>query len=390
MEKRPSESWKLLYNCMSKKKILIVSRTIFPRRAPRAYRATELAIQLAKYGHDVSLYGVLGDYDYKSFEEQHRLKVKNVGKMRFATLNCQGETKNNLVTKLLTKVFRRLLDFPDIELMFKLPAVVKKEENVDLIITIAKPYSLHWGAALAKKIFPKKFPKVWIADCGDPYMGTLFQKPPFYFSYLEKWTFRKADFITIPFAGALEGYFSEFHNKIHVIPQGFNFDEVEEITEQKSEPNTTLTFAYAGTFYKDIRDPSLFLDYLSTLSTDFKFILYTHSKEILSPFLHRLRGKIEIRSYIPRIELLKVLHTVDFVVNFENGTSLQSPSKLIDYALIKKPILSLNSSSLEKELIDSFFRKDYRSSLEIDDIEQYNIKNVAMEFLNLAESKQPH
>ncbi|MBK6729403.1 MAG: hypothetical protein IPG60_00030 [Bacteroidetes bacterium] len=37
---------------------------------------------------------------------------------------------------------------------------------------------------------------------------------------------RKADFISIPTKGSIDGYYPEFHSKIRIIPQGFNFDEV--------------------------------------------------------------------------------------------------------------------------------------------------------------------
>ena len=38
---------------MDKKKILIVGRTFFPEQSPRSFRTTELAIELAKQGHEV-------------------------------------------------------------------------------------------------------------------------------------------------------------------------------------------------------------------------------------------------------------------------------------------------------------------------------------------------
>ena len=60
------------------KKILIISEHIFPKQTPRAYRATELAIQLAKVGYQVTLCAVLGSYDYADFQKKHNLRVKNL------------------------------------------------------------------------------------------------------------------------------------------------------------------------------------------------------------------------------------------------------------------------------------------------------------------------
>lgn len=351
---------------------------------PRALRATELAKQFAVMGHDVTVYAALGSYDYTSFQLENNFKVENIGKMYFLLSNSDGTVTANIFKRILHKLFKRGLEFPTIELMPKIPLILKKNSEIDLLITIAAPFTIHWGAAMAKTLSPEKFPKVWLADCGDPYMGNKFEKHYFYFKFIEKWFSRKADYIIVPVEGAIKAYYKEFHSKIRVIPQGFNFDSVP-LGKIRSQ-NNVITFGYAGTFYKDIRDPSLFLEYLCSLDSNFKFILYTKNKNILSPYLNQLKDKMEIRDYVPRKQLLKALSTMDFVVNFENGTDVQSPSKLIDYALINKPILSVNSKILDEENINKFLSKDYSGQLFIDNIDKYNIKNVAREFIKLSET----
>ena len=47
-----------------KMKVVIISQHIFPMQTPRAHRTTELIIELAKRGYDVTVYAVLGKYDY--------------------------------------------------------------------------------------------------------------------------------------------------------------------------------------------------------------------------------------------------------------------------------------------------------------------------------------
>ena len=368
---------------MEPKKILIIARAIYPAQFPRAYRATELATELARQGHEVILYALLGKYDYSLFEKDHNLKVKNIGNMWFATLNSDGTGRRNFIDKVLSKIFNRLIDFPDIELMFRIPAILRKEANIDFLISVAKPFTIHWGCALAKTISPANFPKVWAADCGDPYMGNRVTKksPLFYFKYIEKWFCRKTDHIVIPIKEAIEGYYPEFKSKITVIPQGFNFDNLD--IDIGPPHNKILTFSYSGIFYKGFRDPSMFLEYLCNIKKDFKFVIFTHDQSLLEPFKSRLKGKIEIRPYIPRHELLKILSKMDFLVNFENGTSVHSPSKLIDYALTKRPILSINNTILPLEIINDFFERNYNAKYIIEDIERYNIKFIAHNFLDL-------
>src|SRR5699024_10525534 len=136
----------------------------------------------------------------------------------------------------------------------------------------------------------------------------------------------------------------------------FNFEEVE--ISPKLE-NEVITFIYAGGFYENIRDPRPFLDYISTLDVDFRFVVYTKGKSLLKGYEDKLKGKLIVKDYIPRLDIIKVMSQADFLVNFENGTAVQSPSKLIDYALSQRPILSIDSLNPDKSKVDEFFNKNY-------------------------------
>ena len=98
----------------------------------------------------------------------------------------------------------------------------------------------------------------------------------------------------------------------------------------------------------------------------------------------KLRNKIQLKNYIPREELLKELGKYDFLINFEN-VELPGllPSKLIDYAIADRPILSLNTSDLNTQLISDFFKGNYEKSLLINNLENYQINNVAQRFVDL-------
>jgi hypothetical protein len=364
---------------MDKKRILIISAAIYPRNTPRAHRATELAKEFARKGHNVTLYAVLGNYDYSNFINKYNVKVKNIGRMFFYPVNSDGEIKQTFLLRILTRLFKRFIEFPDIELFFKISNVLRKEKEVDLLITNAIPHTLHWGAALYKTRKPMHFPKTWIADCGDPYMGNVFHQPYFYFKYIEKWFCKKADYISVPFEGAKKAYYPEFHYKIITIPQGFNYDDIE--INNGAPNNPVPTFLYAGAFYKDNRDPSLFLQHLCKIRSAFKFIIYTRNAEIIKPFVEKLGEKIEIRNYIPRSELLKVMSRMDFLINFDNNSELQLPSKLIDYAITNRPILSIRSNTIPQKMIDDFLSGNYSGQLLVKNIEQYDIKNIAAKFL---------
>lgn len=360
-------------------KILIIAHVIYPFQSPRSFRATELAKEFALAGNDVTIYGNNGDFNYKDFETTHSLKVKGYKKLFFVKKNSSKEEKYNLFEKILIKLFRRRLQYPNVEYLFSIKDSLKNEKEFDLLISIGAPHSIHWGVAWALRENPD-LTRIWVADCGDPFMGNKFENPPFYFKYLEKWFCKKVDHITVPIEQAKYAYYEEFRNKITIIPQGFCFDNV--MLYEGPLDNEIPTFAFAGNLYKDRRDPALFLEFLVSLQTNFKFILYTSSLQLIAPFKNRLGIKLETKPYIPRHELLFELSKMNFLVNIENIDKEQSPSKLIDYALTKRPILSVGSNQINKLVIQEFLNGNYSNAKKIN-LEPYDIKNVTKQFLDL-------
>ncbi len=366
-------------------KIVIISRCIYPAIAPRPFRATELAKYFAKQGHEVFLYAVLGEYDYREFEEETGIKVRSLGKMHFATLNSDGYVRNSFSDRLLKRVFGRIAEFPDIELSWKTKNIVKGLLDVDLLITVAIPYPIHWGAAWAKKKFPTSFPKVWVSDCGDPYTGNSVRNThPKYFQKIEDYWGEQTDYIAVPLEEAKKAYSEKIQNKIRVIPQGFDFSNTR--IDKDFNGNLIPRFAYAGAIYPGYRDPSRFLRYLCEMvDRPFEFVVYTKGKSFFERYKSVLGDKLTLRDYVPREQLLWELSQMDFLVNIKNNSSVQSPSKLIDYYLTNRPIIDITTDFNESVIVEEFLNGNYVHQHIKTDISQYDICNVGRQFLNLVE-----
>ncbi|SEF89259.1 glycosyltransferase family protein [Sphingobacterium lactis] len=377
-----------------KKRILIISSVFYPVNSPRSNRTVELAKEFARQGHDVTVYAQLGSYDYSSFEKDNNVKVKNLGKNPFSNFNSDiGQiNKQSLITKIGKKLLGRALEFPDIGVLSLVNKALITETkadlpNIDLLITIAVPYPIHWGTAKFREKFPEKLQNTtWVADCGDPYMGNPFVKKPFYFKYVEKWFCRYADFLSIPINDAKDAYYPEFQHKIKIIPQGFEIGN--EDYSINFVGNRVPTFIYAGTFYKDKRDPRPLLEYLIKKGVRFKFKIYTKTKHLLLPYIDSLGDCLEINDYLPREQLLVEMSKADFLLNIENNSNLQSPSKLIDYGLVKRPILNIKSNgNLNESIVDEFLEGIYINGIIIDDISEFDIRVVSKRFLDLISNK---
>ena len=373
-------------------KIIILSGMIFPQNSPRSFRATELACGFAKQGNDVTLYSVLGDYDYSSFEKETGVQVKGMGSSPFGNLNSDNEFLSDsklfwAFKGVLTRLFYNIIDYPRVEFFFKTIRVLKSESNFDYLITVAHPFGLHWGAAYFKKYISKNKFKVWTSDCGDPFMGDPdVNRKKVFLEPIEKFWCGLTDFITIPVKAAKTGYYKEFWDKINIIPQGIDFKKAKLLKYKK---NDIPTFLYSGVVYPGMRDPSIFLEYLCKIQQNFKLIVYVPDDAIFGEFKERLGDKLEIRNYIPRLDLIKILSSMDFILNFKNTSEVQQPSKLIDYGLSKRPIIEISSLFSEKEKIvfEQFLREDYQFQREIDDFSQFEITNVCDKFIELYEQR---
>ncbi|WP_294819450.1 hypothetical protein [uncultured Flavobacterium sp.] len=372
---------------MGNKKILVVSRSFYPENSPRSFRTTELVKQFARDGHDVTLITFKNDKEHVAFEKEHNVTIKDLGKLKYKAVDIE---KGSKYVKAFKRVARRVLEmvfeYPGIELMHLVKKALKNESGYDLMVSIAVPHPVHWGVAAARS---KSHPiaKTWIADCGDPYSGAgkkfLKEKS----AYLQKKAInalKQADYITVPFDGAVNAYDESLRNKIVIIPQGFNIEGVDVFKGPVANPVTTL--GYAGSFIPGRRDPRPFIDHLLSKGFEFKFVIYTRSHELFGAYKDIMGTKLEIKSYIPREELLFELSRMDFLVNFDNRNEIQLPSKLIDYALTTRPILNIDAYDINEKAVGEFFGGNYASALAVNAAD-YDIKTVAGKFIKLAEQR---
>lgn len=368
------------------KKFLIITEGFYPVQSPRSFRATELAKELCRQGHEVSVMAPERP-NMEPLLSAYPIKFISLGKITWVLPSIKGMGKiGALFNKVTTRLLVWLFEYPMIELYFKTKKKLRDEHNkYDAVISVAVPYPIHWGVAAAwSNNKEKNVAPIWIADCGDPYClqeNDTF-KTPFYFTWVEKWFSRKTNFITVPTQNSVKGYFPEFHSKIKVIPQGFKFEDVQLYTGEL--PKEKIVFGYAGMFIPGRRDPSEFLEYINNLPDNYnvEFHVYTINPQFVTPFI-KDNDRIILKDLVSRETLLFELSKMNFVVNFENVGSTQTPSKLIDYLIINKPVLSVRYGDLKPAVINEFLNGNYIHKMELPDKERYRIQNVTNQFLEL-------
>lgn len=370
------------------RKILIVSNFFYPEITPRAFRVFELAKEFCRQGNHVTL--ILPN---KEIYHKQKISIENLN-IKFASSELAKEIKKDDVIlkeqKLKNLILKPLKQFVKYfypkELFLTYDKGITKtlatlEQNYDILISIAQPISIHLSVIIAKSKnkYLKKIAKSY-AEFSDPLFSGSYSKVfPIYhlLGYFFSYHFK---YFSIPTKNSVK-YFSVFktQSRIKVIPQGFNFDDIKIGNNMSSKKPI---FAYAGSFYPKLRNPRFFFEYLTSLNYDFDFIIYTKTpfvEKMIDSQFPLLANKIIFKEYIPREKLIFKLSEVDFLINFNNENSLMVPSKLIDYALSKRPILSFNSKSFDKLQFEAFLSSDYSTSTIID-VNNFSIKNIAKIF----------
>ena len=344
--------------------------------SPRAFRIKELAYELAQRGHNVDV--VVGSenriiYGFnKSYKEDSKLKEKEAPKER-----------NPLIQKVHTtaaSVYHYFFGFrSDRKTFFKVKKTLTNCTDYDVVIGVAAPFYTLMVVAASRFRPDTRI----IFDSGDPFYGNNEKLAP-YWKTIQRKVFLKTDYLCLPTEYAVKAYRDYIdEKKIRIIPQGFDLDQFELAEYKKGD---IPVFAYAGRFYQDLRNPVDFFKYLKELETDYRFYIYTNTDDKafkeLKPYIDALEERVVVVDFVPRDECIKRLSEVDFIINFENTTSFQVPSKLMDYGIAGRPVLSIPAGKFNPEKLNEFLVGDYSHKVDID-ISIYDIKKVASQFEEL-------
>ena len=369
---------------MDKKSILVICNSFWPDINPRSFRATELVKEFCRQSHGVWVMKPNITENQRSFARDHGFQFVELGSFKREPLVKSKGRFSQLLGRLVNRLAQLFFEYPDIKLYFLVRKSIQSTKlKVDVCISIAVPYPIHWGTAAG--LDKNKIANTWVADCGDPFMGDESDsfRHPFYFKYVEKYFCHRADYLTVPNSQSHKGYYKVFWNKIKVIPQGFNFSEV--VLSKEKHEYRCPAFGYAGGVIPNYREPFDFLEHLCTIDKDFRFIVYSANYKYFESYKEKLGERLVIHRPTDRLIVLHEFSQLDFVVNFNNKGKKQTASKLIDYYIIKKPILNIEFRGFDANDFDKFYKGDYINQYLIDNPEQYNIQTVINDFLLLCE-----
>ena len=372
--------------------VVIISSFFYPVIQPRSFRATELAKEFARKGNRVSIItmNTVEGFDYEKYEHEYGISINHLNIFKGdGTAAAAGNNQSvSYLRKKILSLVRYLFCGYMIKYAYQIHKALLQQEcmrDADMVIALSTPFCIHWG--LAKYIKSKGKHFVSIADSGDPFYYSKQWNLAIWFKYIEKNVYKKMDFLTIPTANAIPLYSPLIpEKKIKIIPQGFN---MRNLNLYKGDLGDRLKMAYAGVFYWDIRNPEFLFKYLDKCKKDYELHLYMRYhdaklEEVLNSYPN-LKSRIIINYNVPHDDLIYELSKMHFLVNIENLSNTQMPSKLIDYGMTGGPILSCNELNYSESVLDEFMNGDY-SGKYIVNIDDYNIEKIVDHFVDLYSS----
>jgi len=352
--------------------------------------------------------------------------------VKISSASADNSLKAKLYNKILSFIRNSLnttIDHMSIKNYTKkaIKYIKKNPAPFDVVLSSFEPFSAHLIGGRIKELNPLAF---WIADFRDPVLtpGTPKKYIKYFESYINKVS-KTADVFTGVSDACIKVFKEKCKNRLFTICNGFDRDDLKNITPNKSEK---LTFTYTGQLYRGQRDLGIILKAINELITDKSIdknnilICYAGNSEIV--FKQQI-GKYNLSEmsnsfgFIDRRESLQLQlsSSILLLASWNNiGDTGVVTGKFLEYLMINKPIICAVAGNLAdsqlKEMITeanngvvweeandaidypilkSYILEQYNRFMNnetllfnpnMEYIEQYNYTNITRQFINLIEN----
>lgn len=343
---------------------MVISYWYYPENVARAFHVKGIVSSLIQEGYHVDLVIPRNNmYQEIDARESDNITVHQVKpgillhkeKNRWdVNKNILNNSQSNFLIKGLKKLYDVLV-WPDrtVEWAINAYRYVKKNKlhiNSEAMVTVGLPVSTHITGHLLKKDASHL---KWIADYGDPFSYNPDREIRKYDKFLESKILKNVDSIVIPTENAVDCYTNLGVNRseIHVIPQLFEEQQGESSYKIDKEK---FNIMYAGSFYRGIRSPVEFIHglVLASKKNPKLHFHYFGNVNALEEFLE-MEGldiktiPITVNTFKDRSEIISIMKNMDLLINLNNKSTSQIPSKIIDYLYADTRILNVGSNLTE-------------------------------------------
>lgn len=391
-------------------KILIITPYYFPLENPRAYRWKKLADFFMKEGHHVT---VLTADDHLKSSSTIREKIIRTG---YSTPDKKWTTSTDADRKIkggqwLKRIMKTAM-WPDESMYWIKPALstskkLLDKETFDWVISVSHPFTSH---IIASKLL-SKYSFRWMVDIGDPFYhheraprnnDLLWRRRN---RLVEKSVLQNCNAISVTNHALKDIYLKDYDisTPLIVAPPIMTLKQNDDCDLSKSKDH--IHIGYFGTFYDGIRPVEEIQKGWKNLRSNVPIHLHFFGaiKDNHKKAIRRLDLSVDQLSFhgnIPRSQLIATMKSMDYLMNVENLTTHQLPSKWADYLSSEIAILNIGKNRLHEllpvELQVNVFHLNSRKDqpLHLKDIKvhygvdysMFSVENVGGKYLDLMNS----
>ena len=229
---------------------------------------------------------------------------------------------------------------------------INSEKTIDVIFSVGAPMASHCAAMRYKEIHPEVR---WVTYSVDSYAAQNKNKERF--REFEKGVLAKSDYnlLSEEIYGNSSFLYENCRERVGTLP--YLLPAIRHEMGHKHYFDSTKTnFVYAGSFYREIRNPAFLLEAFMHTREDAILHLFCSSdcEELINQAVATSHGKIVRHGMVGPDEIADVYAEADVLVSVGNNLPEFKPSKTFEYIATCKPILNIYYNGLKDDVLENY------------------------------------
>lgn len=265
---------------------------------------------------------------------------------------------------------------------YKKLEAIHSEKPIDVIFSVGAPMASHCAAKRFKSVHPEVR---WVTYSVDSYAAQ--NKNRQRFIKFEKSVLAKSDYnlLSEEIFNNSRFLYAEYQERVGTLPYLLPVAK-HKVSQNHYFDTTKINLVYAGSFYKNIRNPAFLLNTFMQTKDEAVLHLFCSSDcdDLIDQLVVKSHGRIVRHGMVGADEIAVVYSEADVLVSVGNSLAEFKPSKTFEYIAMGKPILNIYYSGLKDDVLEH-----YPLSLQICNLEEVKSATAKMDefILNCAGKK---
>lgn len=235
---------------------------------------------------------------------------------------------------------------------YKKLEAIHSDKPINVIFSVGAPMAAHCAAMQFKALHPKVR---WVTYSADSY--AVQNKNKKRFRNFEKGVLGKSDYnlLSEEIYNNSPFLYDDFADRVATLP--YLLPAIRhEMSHNHYFDSSKTNFVYAGSFYKEIRNPSFLLEVFMHTREDAVLHLFCSSDcdELINQAVATSHGKIVRHGMVGSDEIADVYAEADVLVSVGNSLPEFKPSKTFEYIATCKPILNIYYNGLRDDVLENY------------------------------------